>query len=215
MDVDPAVVAGGEAAEAAHPSQRAFDDPPMPAQPSAALDPAARDARLDPAAARIAAAPVVVGLVAMGLFRPAARAARLARHGQDHVEQVVERGAVVDVGPGQREGERGAAPVRDELALGAGLAAVRRVRPDRAAPLSAGMDALLTQARLQSIRSAPRSRHQQVTPDPHPISPGSISHEMPKRSTNRMPVSAARLGTAGRPPRGFGGSGGGSGAMTV
>ena len=44
------------------------------------------------------------------------------------------------------------------------------------------------------------SRRQQVTPDPHPISAGSISHGMPVRSTSRMPVNAAHDGTGGRPP---------------
>jgi hypothetical protein len=38
-----------------------------------------------------------------------------------------------------------------------------------------------------------------VLPDPHPISFGSICHGIPLRSTKRMPVSAARSGTRGRP----------------
>ena len=36
---------------------------------------------------------------------------------------------------------------------------------------------------------------------------------MPVFSTNRIPVSAARSDTRGRPPLGFGGSGGSSGAI--
>jgi hypothetical protein len=206
----------------------------MPAQLPVALDAAAGDAWLDPAAAAsLATAPVIVGFVAMQLVRPTPPAARLACHGRDGIEQLLERHAVVDVGRGQQDGERDAAPVGDEVALGARLAAVRGVRPDRTAPLFAGTDALSTQARLQSIRSASRSRRsssrcsrfqtpascqsrsrrQQVTPDPQPISMGSISHGMPERRTNTMPVSAARFGTAGRPPFGFGRSRGSSGAI--
>lgn len=95
------------------------------------------------------------------------------------------------------------------------------------------MDAPSTQARLQSIRPASRNRRknsrckrshtpafcqsrslrQHVTPEPHPICGGSIPHAMPERRTNKMPLSAARFGTAGRPPFGFGGVGGSSGSM--
>ncbi|MBB3172871.1 hypothetical protein FHR90_000685 [Endobacter medicaginis] len=49
-----------------------------------------------------------------------------------------------------------------------------------------------------------RRRRQQVMPDPHPISSGSISHWMPVRRTNRIPLSAARSATRGLPPFGFG-----------
>jgi excisionase family DNA binding protein len=56
-------------------------------------------------------------------------------------------------------------------------------------------------------------RRQQVMALPQPISWGSISHGMPDLSTNRMPVSAARSGTRGRPPLGLGGSSGSSGSI--
>ena len=44
---------------------------------------------------------------------------------------------------------------------------------------------------------------------------GSRSHGVPVTSTNRMPVSAARSGRRGRPPFGFGRSGGSSGATAA
>jgi hypothetical protein len=44
-----------------------------------------------------------------------------------------------------------------------------------------------------------RSRRQQVTPEPQPISSGSRFQAMPLCSTNTMPVSAARSPTGGRP----------------
>ena len=85
---------------------------------------------------------------------------------------------------------------RDQVALGAEPASVGRVRPGLVTPILAARDALSTQARLQSIRLAARNRRsnsppspsqtpascqsrrrrQQVMPDLHPISSGSISH---------------------------------------
>jgi hypothetical protein len=119
------------------------------------------------------------------------------------------------------------------MALRARFAAIRRVRADGDAPFLAETLALSSAARLQSIRSAApsrsrsarwsrsqtpaccqsRSRRQQVTPEPQPISGGSSSHGMPLLSTKRMPVRAARSGTRGRPPLGLGGSDGNSGSM--
>jgi hypothetical protein len=69
-----------------------------------------------------------------------------------------------------------------------------------------------------SLRQTPawyqsRSLRQHVIPLPHPISAGKYSQGMPVFSTNRIPVSAARSDTRGRPPLGFGGSGGSSGAI--
>jgi hypothetical protein len=43
------------------------------------------------------------------------------------------------------------------------------------------------------------SRRQHVIPEPQPISGGNMPHGMPERSTNRIPVSAARSETLGRP----------------
>ena len=170
----------------------------------------------------------------MQLVRPAAGSPRFPCNRWHGVEQVLEGPAVMRVGAAQQEGERGAASVGDEVPLGARLTAVRRVRPGSGPPFLAAMDALSTQARVQSIRSAwrrrrsnsrcsrshtpascqSRSRRQQVTPDPQPISRGSISHGMPERSTKRMPLKTARGGTTGRPPFGLGRSGGNSGSMT-
>lgn len=60
-----------------------------------------------------------------------------------------------------------------------------------------------------------RSRRQQVTPDPQPISCGSSSHASPALRTKMIPVKQARSGTRGRPPFGFGGSGGSRGATSA
>lgn len=90
-------------------------------------------------------------------------------------------------------------------------------------------------ARLQSIRLAQCSRVSNprcsfvrssasclvaqtaptVTPDPYPISRGSISHGRPVRRTNSIPVRAAWLGTRGRPPFARTGITGRSGSITT
>ena len=67
--------------------------------------------------------------------------------------------------------------------------------------------------RQTPARSHSTKRRQHVLPEPHPISRGNICHGNLPRSTNRMPVSAARSETRGRPPRrrarrrGFGSNG--------
>jgi hypothetical protein len=48
-----------------------------------------------------------------------------------------------------------------------------------------------------------RRRRQHVMPEPQPISFGSSSHWMPVFNTKRIPVSAARSSTRGRPPLGY------------
>jgi hypothetical protein len=234
MDVDPAFVADGEASELVKPCEAALDHPAIAAEPLAGLDASPGYARLDPTAVTGAtAAPMVVGFVGVQLVRPSSRSAALARDMWHGIEQFLERHAVVDVGAGQQKGERDAAAICDQVAFGARPASIGRVGTSRGAPFLAAMEELSMHARLQSMRSASRSRRnssrcrrsqtpaacqsrsrlQHVTPDPQPISAGSISHGMPVRSTNRMPVNAARAGTGGRPPFGLGGAGGSSGSM--
>jgi hypothetical protein len=58
-----------------------------------------------------------------------------------------------------------------------------------------------------------RSRRQQVMPQPQFNSCGKYSQGQPVRSTNKMPVSAARSGTGGRPPFGLDLRDGRSGSM--
>lgn len=233
MDVVAALVSGDEAAEAAEPSVGALDLPTMPAEAVARLDTAAGDAGPDPAPATVLpAAVLVVALVAVQLVGPAARPSGLAAHRRHRIEHGPEFGRVVAVGWGERQAERRAVPVDDEMPLGARLAPVHRARAGAAAPLFARTEQESTEARDQSIRSAPRirasnsactrsqapaacqsrSRRQQVIPEPHPISRGSISQGKPLFSTKRMPVSAARFSTGGRPPFGPGRGGDGRSA---
>ena len=233
MDVAPALVAGDEPTETVDPGEGPLDDPSVSAELLAGFDAPSGDPGSDTTtAAGLAAPSMVVGFVGVELVWPMPCPASLAADWRDAIEKLGERHAVVGVGTGQDEGERDTVPVCDEMAFRAEPAPIGRVRPCFIAPLFAARDALSMQARLQSIRSAARNRRsisrcspsqtpdscqsrrrrQQVMPDPHPISSGSISHWMPVRSTNSIPVSAARSGTRGLPPRGRGLEAGSSGS---
>ncbi len=235
-DIGAPLVADGQAAEPAEPGQGALHDPAMPSQALAALDAAPSNAIPDPSFAQtLMAARQIIGLVGVKLCGALAGSAAALAHRRHGIDQLVEGAAVVNVCRGDPQGERDAPGIGDNVAPGPGSAAIGRIGASLLAPLFAGTDALSTQARLQSIACAPpkrssrtrcnrfqtppacqsRSRRQHVIPDPQPISRGSISQGMPLFSTNRMPVSAARCGTGGRPPFGLGRSGGSSGSITV
>jgi hypothetical protein len=75
-DVGPALVADRQPTEAGEPGERAFDNPAVPTQPFAALDPAPRDAGNDAALATGAAATaVVVAFIGVQLSRASPRPA--------------------------------------------------------------------------------------------------------------------------------------------
>ncbi len=233
MDVGATFVTNGEAAEAIEPGERAFDDPAVAAELLAAVDATPGDTRLDvtlPATGPAAA--MIERLVGVELIGPTAGPPAGALDGRNGIEHRFQHQAVVPVGRAQEAGERRARAVDHKMALRARFAAIRRAGAGLVAPFFAGTAALSRQARDQSRRSAPpsrfksswcsraqtpvfcqsRKRRQQVMPDPQPISCGSISQGMPVRSTNKMPLSAARSSTGGRPPFGFGRGGGNSGA---
>lgn len=224
MDVDTVLVTDSETSETVEPSESAFDDPAIPAEMFAGFDATRGDAwHVTTSAAGAATMLMIVGLVGARLVGIAARTSAFAGDGGNSIEKRLERHVVVNVRPSQQEGEWDAATVSDEMAFCARPPSVGRVRPRRFAPFLAAMDELSMQTRLQSIRSAwrsrrdnsrcrrsqipalcqPRSRRQQVTPEPQRISRGSIPHGMPVSKTKRMPVSAARAGIEGRPPLGL------------
>ncbi len=121
----------------------------------AALDAAAGNAGRDPAGAEVqAAAFEVVALVGVQLRWPFAGAASCLANGMNRVDGGGERHAVVPVGSRQNEGERQASPIHHDVALGAGLSTIRRVRPCRVTPFLAGTDEASSEARDQSIRPA-------------------------------------------------------------
>ena len=234
MDVRPALVAHGEATELTKPGQRALHNPTVPPQARAALDALAGDAALDPPSPQgDPTARDVIRLIGVQLVRTRAGPSAGPPDRLDAIDQLLEDAPIRPIRRRQPHRERDAVALDHKVALAARFAAIRRIGAGFLAPLFAGTLALSALARLQSIWSAApkrskkawcrrsqtpafchaRSRRQQVTPLPQPISWGNISQGMPLLSTKRMPVKAARSGTRGRPPLGLGGSGGKSGAI--
>jgi hypothetical protein len=235
-DVSAALVADGQPPETAEPSQRAFHHPAVPGQPLGTVDAASGDSRLDGAPAqRSSAMREVVAFIGMKCGGSPPRSADAVAYGRHGVDQRLKQLAVVAVGRAEPDGKRNTLGIGDEVALAPGPTAIGRIGAGLLTPLLAGTEALSTQARLQSMALArlkrssrtrcslsqvpaacqSRSRRQQLMPDPQPISCGSISQGMPLFSTNRMPVSAARFGSGGRPPFGLGRSGGSNGSMSA
>jgi hypothetical protein len=152
----------------------------------------------------------------------------------DSINHHLQHLGIVNVGSSASYREGNSSSADHKMALRAWFALIRRIRADCLAPFLARILAESREARDQSIsptsfsllsntwcRSLQTpaccqslSLRQQVIPLPQPISWGSISHCKPVRSTNKMPVSAARLEMRGRPPLGLGGSGGKSGSIT-
>lgn len=133
VDVGAAFVADGQAAGAAEPGMAALDHPAMPPQPVDPLGAALGNPRRDPA--RPALLPPhfgIVGFVGLQLVGPSTRASSppFAQR-RDRVPRRSHQRAVVAVGADQDEAERRAARVGDEVALGARLAPVRRIRAGR------------------------------------------------------------------------------------
>jgi hypothetical protein len=237
MDVSQAFVADSEPTEPVEPGEGALDDPAVAAQLLAGVDPPSSDAADDAAAVQIGTTPwEVVALVSVQLVRALTWPTTPALDRRDGLDQVFQDPRVVDVGSGEPDGERDALAVDHNMALRARFATIRRIRADLllgTAPPLAGTLEPSRLARDQSIWSASpsrssrarcrrchtpacsqsRKRRQQVTPLPQPSSCGRASQGRPVLSTNKMPVSAARSDTRGRPPLGLGGSGGSNGAI--
>ena len=72
----------------------------------------------------------------------------------DLLAEIPMEDAVVPVGSRQNEGEWQASPIHHNVALGAGLSTIGRVRPCRVTPFLAGTDEASSEARDQSIRPA-------------------------------------------------------------
>jgi hypothetical protein len=229
VDFGVALVAYSESAEAVEPGEAAFDHPTMFAEFFGAFQAPARNARhYASSAAGLSTARIVITFIGMAFFWPVPRTARPAANRRYRVEHVLKHFAVVDIGAGEPHSEWNAVALGHEMPFRARLAAIRWIWARGRPPFLAAMEEESAQTRLKSRRFAPRRRRstsrcnrsqtpascqsrrrrQQVTPEPHPSSGGRSAHAMPERSTNRMPLSAARSGIRGRPPRGFGAAGG-------
>ncbi len=193
----------------------------MTPEPVIALDAAPGNTRRDAQLAQVGAATrKVIALVGMQLVRPASGPTATAAHRRQGIDQLLEHHRVMPIGWRDAEDQRDAMAVRDDVALAAELAPVRRVGAGVLAPRGLATLAASMLARLKSNLSAPRSsssnsrcrrchtpaacqsrrRRQQVMPLPKPSSWGSCSQGIPVRSTNRMPFRAISSLTRGRPP---------------
>lgn len=120
MDLGGALVADPQPAEVVQVGEAALDDPALLAQTGAVFDAAPRDGRLDPASPEQPAVFVVV-IAAVGeqniglLARPAALAGD--RPAVQVVEQRDQLGDVVAIAAGQRDGERDARGVDEQVVL--------------------------------------------------------------------------------------------------
>jgi len=222
----------------AEPRQGPFDDPAVPTQLLAGVDALAGDADFNPTLRQgRSASGNVVSLVSMKFCRSLSGSTSGATNRTDSVDQLLKDGCIVGIGSSETERERRPSPINHKVAFRTRFSAIYGVWTRGKLPFfptpMAGIDCESTEARDQSIWSArpnwsrkawwsrshtpascqSRRRRQQVMPQPQPISCGSSSQGMPLLSTNRMPVRAARSGTRGRPPFGFGGSGGRSGSI--
>ena len=138
MDVGAAFVADEQALEVVQPSEGALDDPAVAAETGAVLGRAPSDHRPDPALPELAAmASGVVGAIGDELPGPATRPTDEAAHVRHAVDEREQLGDVVAVAAREREGERDARLVDDQMMFGAEPSTVNRARARRTAPFFA------------------------------------------------------------------------------
>lgn len=159
MQVGPPLVPDRQSPVPRQPCQGPLHHPPMSSQALARLDSPPGNPDLDPAALqKPAAAGEAIRFVGMELGGPFAAVSGWGADQRDRIDQILEHRTVMSVGPGQQAGQRMAVPIGNQVAFRAWLAPIGGVRADGVAPLFAGMLALSTQARDQSMRSAAPSR---------------------------------------------------------
>jgi hypothetical protein len=220
MDTIATFIPHIKAPKSMKPRQGSFDDPSGPAKATAVRCATFRELRLDASAMQgIAVGLRVIRTIALDQDRFADRAAGDAPQRRNLVYQWQQLGDVVPIGGRYDRSQGNAARLGENVMFRPRLTAIGWVRSSFFPPRSARTEALSTIVRARSSwprwrNSASRapcrrrhtparcqltSRRQQVLPDPQPISFGSICHGIPLRSTNRMPVNAARSETRGRP----------------
>jgi hypothetical protein len=220
MDTGPTFVADSEPAKAMQPREGPLDHPSGLAEAAAVGCAALGQLRSNtPRQQLITMWLRIIAAVSLDEPRPthgAPDASGDRRHGIDQREQLSD---VVPIGGRQRRDERNPVRVGENMMLRPGFAAIGRVRSSFFPPRNARSEALSTTAlarsswprRRSSVSSARCSRfqtparcqrtrrRQQVVPEPHPISRGSMFHGTPLRRTNRIPVRTARSGMGFRP----------------
>ena len=223
MDAGASLIADVEASESMQPGQRAFDDPARLPEAAAVRSPALRQLGPNPPSVQLVTMGLgIVAAVALDTRGLMAGPAGPAAQDRKRIDQRQQFGDVIAVGGGQARDNRNPLGVGENVMFRPLLPAIGGVRSSFFPPRSARTELLSTMARARSRwprrrnsvsktscrrRQTPArchctSRRQQVLPDPHPISFGSICHGTPARNTKRMPVRAERSGTRGRPIEG-------------
>lgn len=229
MNIFPTFISDTQTAITVQPGECAFHHPAMLSQTNSFVDPAATQSMDNASISQSLAMPIaVVAFIPMQFFGPVSAFSIWARQLGNGIHHLQKHGDVTDIGSGVPDYERDSFSFDHNMALRARFSAIRWIRPGFFAPPGAGTLPESIEALDQSIWSArerrsknarwslshtpaccqSRRRRQQVMPLPQPISGGSISHGMPVLSTNRIPVSTARLLRRGRPPLGLGRAGG-------
>jgi hypothetical protein len=158
MEVGVYLVADAQAFELVEPGEGPLDDPAGLAQAGAVWGATAGDLGSDAASADDAAVFVeVVAAVGEEPLGSAPRSAAQSADGWYRVQQRDELGDVVAVSAGQRDGERGAVSVGDEVVLAAGTGPVDRRRSGVSPPLRALTCEASIAASSMSKRPAARS----------------------------------------------------------
>ncbi len=220
MNVGTPFESDTETSKVVHPGMRALHDPSNLPKPAAVWLSASSNAGGN--ASLVQDAPVLVVIVAsirIDAFGPAQWPTANAFDRRDRLDQGDQLRDVIAVGSGQDCRDRCAVGVGGEVVFGTGSRSIGGVRASFSPAPTARIDEESTTTREKSIWFAARSlvssnacnashtlascqsrsRRQQLTPEPHPISAGRSRQRMPVFSTNRMPVSAARFGTGLRP----------------
>ena len=229
VNVIPPFEADPQSAVLVKPTEGSLYHPAENPQPASVFGPPLCQHRLDAQFSKSVAVRLgVIRPISLNFLRTTSRPTGLAGHRRDGLHQGKKLGDIVTVRPRQTHHQRDAVGVGQDVVFGARFSSIRGIRTRFRPPKTARTEALSTTARDQSIWSPWRSsssrarwtfshtpawchswsRRQQVIPEPQPNSCGRYSQGIPVRKTNRMPVSAARLGTGFRPGnrnrRGFG-----------
>jgi hypothetical protein len=220
MDLGKSLVADSETMEIMEPSMSTLDYPSILSEAAAVLSTALREYRFNTPIAQFA--PVRFGVVsAIGIddLRLLQRTTANATDGWDRVNERQQLCDVMAIGASQDDREWYPVCVGGDMVLGARSRTVYGVRPSFwPAPIARTEDesritrekSIWPAARNSASSSScnrshtpascqSRKRRQQVTPEPQPISAGRSRHRSPVRSTNTMPLNAARSGTGLRP----------------
>lgn len=220
MNISATLKADTEAAEIMEPGVSTFDHPTH--LPKAAAMRLAAPCNAGRDVALMKQAPVLVVVVApvcVHALGPTQWSAASTSDRHNGLDQGYQLRDVIAVCAGQDRRDRRTVGVGGDVVLGTGSRAIGGVRSSFSPAPTARIDEESTTTREKSIWSAARSlasncacnashtpaccqsrsRRQQLTPEPHPISAGRSRQRIPVFNTNKIPVSAARSGTGLRP----------------